>query len=648
MSARGTTLVSLMDMAQAIGLTGRPLRLDIEELKQLQTPCILHWDLNHYVVLRSVNRKGAVIHDPAHGLRTLAWKDVDRSFTGVALELSVGPTLTRKPKQPPVSIRSLTGPVGGLWRALGTVLALSVALELLALLAPQFLQLVVDQVIADGDKDLLKIIGIGFAVLLVIEVVISSARSWTLLWLGTHFSLNWTANVFQHLMKLPQEYFLKRHLGDVVSRFAGIDAIQHTMTSQFIGAILDGLMVALTLGLMIAYSPVLTTFSVVAISIYLLIRATYFRVYREANLSQIVVSAKQQTKLIESIRGVQTLRMFNQVSSQTARYANAVSDTLNTTVAIQRLNLIFGALSSMTTGVQRIGGLWLGAWLALNGKFSAGMLMAFTAYADQFMSRASGLVDYSIQVRMLRLQAERLSDIVLTAPEPHLEGDYVGEAPLSTITFKSVSFRYSDNDPWILKDCNFEIAAKETVAIIGPSGCGKSTLVRLMLGLLDPVEGTIAVGGVDLRRLGKRAYRELVASVLQDDRMFSGTVADNISFFDGGAVMPKVKWAAKLAQLHDDISRMPMGYNSLTGDMGRGLSGGQQQRILLARAFYRRPSILVLDEATSHLDVEREDIIMKGIGELEVTRIIIAHRPETIAHADRVYLFNEGVLTECT
>jgi ATP-binding cassette subfamily B protein RaxB len=304
---------------------------------------------------------------------------------------------------------------------------------------------------------------------------------------------------------------------------------------------------------------------------------------------------------------------------------------------VQKLNLLFGSIDGLTSGAQHIGVLWLGAWLALGGEFSAGMLMAYVAYASQFTSRASSLIDYVVQLKLLRLQGERLADIVLTEPELHTEAQWAGPEPEPSIRFDKVSFRYAAGEPWVLKDCSFEIKAGESIAITGPSGCGKSTLVRLLLGLLDPQQGTISIGGVDLKQLGKRTWRGMVGAVMQDDTLFAGSIADNISFNDEAATPEKIETAARLAQIHDDIIAMPMGYHTLVGDMGSALSGGQRQRLFLARALYKQPQVLVLDEATSHLDVACERSISETLKSMQVTRIIVAHRPETIQKADRTF-----------
>jgi len=641
-SLKGVTAREIIEMAQSLGLQSRALRLDMHELSQLEMPCLLHWDLDHFVVLKSVGKHQIVIHDPAVGERALSHADASGHFTGVALEFSKGPAFQRKRAEPPVSLRKLAGSIQGLGKGLFSLFGLALVLELFALLAPLLTQMVVDQVLADGDRDLLVFLGVSFLLLLLLQTAVSALRTWTVMWLSTHFNLAWTGNVFQHLMRLPQLYFLSRHLGDIVSRFGAIDAIQQTLTTRFVEIVLDGLMASVTLVMLFIYSPLLAAITLASIVLYGALRLIYLKIYREANLSQIVVNAKLHSSLLESIRGVQTLRLHNLEGAQTSRYLNAATASLNTSIAVQRLDLLFGSLNGLSAGVQRILVLCLGAWLVLRNEFTAGMLMAFVSYADQFTSRAASLVDYGIELKILRLQAERLADIVLTPPEKHTEPSYVGPEPPASILFHKVGFRYSEGEPWVLHDCSFAVRPGESVAIVGPSGCGKSTLARLLLGLLDPQQGVIEIGGVDLRRLGKSAFRAMAASIMQDDRLFAGSIAENIALFDPMALPDRIEHAARLAELHDDVVAMPMGYHSLIGDMGSALSGGQQQRLLLARAMYRRPRILILDEATSHLDVDTERAVNRALKSLPITRIMIAHRPETIACADRVIEITHG------
>lgn len=645
-SLKGATLARLIEMASALGLQARPLRLELTELGQLQTPCVLHWNLNHFVVLKHVKGSNVVIHDPAIGERKLSLAEVSRHFTGVALELTPSAAFKREKPKPPIAFRELTGRIVGLKRALAQILGLALVLELLALLSPQFTQIVLDQVLADGDRDLLTLLGIGFLLLTLVQAGVTALRSWSVTCMGTNLNLAWTGNVFGHLLKLPEEYFQKRHLGDVVSRFGAINNIQQTLTTRFVEVILDGLMAIATLAMLLVYSSWLALLTLGAFVLYGFLRFTSYRMVREANLGQIVAQAKQQSQFLEAVRGVQTIRLYNQVAEHAARYANKATDTLNRGIAVQRLSLVFSSINTLIFGAQRILMLWIGARMALDNQLSAGMLMAFVAYSDQFTVRAAGLVDYAIDLRMLRLQGERLGDIVLAEPEKLVDTGYYGPDPAAEIELRNVSFRYAEGEPWVLKDFNLKIAAGESLAITGPSGCGKTTLAKVILGLLDPQEGSLLIGGVEMKRLGKKCFRAMTSAVMQEDQLFTGSIADNISFFDPDVSQQRVERAAHLAAIHGDIVATPMGYHSLVGDMGSSLSGGQKQRLLLARALYRQPKILVLDEATSHLDIEREHWVNEAVREMQITRVVIAHRPETIASADRVVDFGKDGINE--
>lgn len=643
-STKGMTLVDLIQAAETLGLAARPVKLDMEELKNLTTPCILHWNLSHFVVLEHVGKEWVRIIDPSSGARRLSTEDVGKFFTGVAIEFTTTSTFERASPPPSLSLRKLAGKVTGLRRSIATVLGLALLLEAFTLVAPQFLQLTVDQVLADQDHDLLMFLGLTFSGLLLAQTTVSAVRTWALMWVGAQFTFNWTGNVFRHLLKLPQGYFLSRHIGDISSRFSAIATIQQTLTTQLVSGVLDGAMTLITLCVLFAYSWLLACITLAAVTLYGISRLLYFRVYREANLSQIMVEARRQSRFIESVKAAQTIRLANQQSISTGRYLNATADVLNTQLTVQKLSLVFDAMNSLSSGAQRVAILWIGAWLALSGNLSAGMLVAFVSYADQFVSRASSLIDYLIQLRLLRLQGERLADIVTTKVEPFLHGSYAGEVDDTSVTLDRLSFRYGQGERWIVKDCSAHLEAGESVAIIGPSGCGKSTVLRLITGLLDAQSGRILVGGVDMRKLGKARFRAMCGVVMQDDQAFSGSIADNISMFDPGATLDKVEAAARLAQLHDDIGAMPMGYNSLVGSMGSSLSGGQYQRLLLARALYREPRFLFLDESSSHLDLKTEALINASIASLKITRIIIAHRPETIRTADRVLVLDSGSL----
>ncbi len=642
LSLKGAKLSHLIAIAQQLGFTTRPLRLDMEDLGKLKLPCILHWDLNHFVVLANVGRSKVTILDPAVGQRKLSFAEVSAHFTGVALELRPGPEFKPQRAMPAVSLRQLTGKVSGWWRSLALIGLLSVALQVFVLLGPFYLQWVVDQVLVSADRDLLVVLGLGFGLALLLQVGTGLLRGWSVVYLSSRLGLQWMGNVFAHLLKLPLDFFEKRHLGDITSRMQSVQAIQRTLTTSFVEAIIDGLMAVVTLGMMLLYSWKLVLVTLLAVALYLGLRAIAYRPVRDRTEQQLVAAAKQQTHLLETLRGMQSLKLAGSEPTRQATYANLMTETVNQEVRLARMGLGFNTASQLVFGIERIAVIWIGATLALSNVFSAGMLIAYLAYKDQFAQRVSGLIDKWIEFRMLRLHGERLADIVLTPPEESLALPDLPPPADTRIEVSGLSFRYAEGEPWVLKDCSFTVEPGESVAIIGASGCGKTTLVKLMLGLLKPSEGTIKVGGQDLHRIGPQNVRKIVGAVMQDDQLFAGSIAENIAFFDPEIDFERVEKAARLAAVHEDIAAMPMGYHGLIGDMGSALSGGQKQRIILARALYRDPRILFLDEATSHLDVMRERLVNEAVRNLQLTKVIVAHRPETIASADRVLVLEGG------
>jgi ATP-binding cassette subfamily B protein RaxB len=371
-----------------------------------------------------------------------------------------------------------------------------------------------------------------------------------------------------------------------------------------------------------------------------LLRWGFYRPLRSASEEALVFEARQSSHFLESLRGVQAIKLFNAQGDRQSRFASLVVETMNAQLMVRKLELMFAVLHRLLFGLERVAVIWIGALLVIERQLSLGMLFAFLAYKETFAGRVSALVDKAVELKMLRLQGERLADIVLTAPEADSGG--AARTLGGSLELRELRFAYADGEPEVLRGVSLKIEAGESVAIVGPSGCGKTTLLKVMLGVHAPTSGEVLVGGVPLSRTGLRAWRDHVGVVMQDEPLFSGSIADNISFFSAQPDLDWVQECARVASVHDEIVAMPMGYHTLIGDMGAALSGGQKQRLLLARALYKRPQILLLDEATSHLDVERERAVNHAIRQLSLTRVIVAHRPETIASAARVIALHEG------
>jgi ATP-binding cassette subfamily B protein RaxB len=633
-SLKGMNLGQLIEAAESFSLAARPLRLDLHEVSNLQTPCVLHWDMNHFVVLKRVTAKHMEIHDPAKGLVRFSHKEASAHFTGVALELTPTSGFEIKNEKQRVRLRELFGQVLGLKRQLLQIFLISMGIELCGLLSPLYVQWVVDHALVSGDRDLVTLLAMGFFTVALIQVCVSALRSWVVLHLSTSISVQWSVNVFAHLIRLPLAWFEKRHLGDIVSRFDSIGAIQKTLTTSFIEAVIDGVMTIVTLCMMFFYNAWMSLITLTAVVLYALLRMLVYAPLRRATEEQILLSAKQQSTFLESARGAQAIKLFGREGQRQIMWHNRVVDTTNRLVATQKFMILYRLANGTLLGLELILSVWLGAQLVLANVFSIGMLFAFMTYKAVFASRISSLIDKAIELSMLSLQGERLADIVLTEKEDLRTQQKRGALVNPQLAVDNISFRYSELDPYVLRNLSLELPAGKSIAITGPSGCGKTTLAKLLLGLLKPESGRILVNGQELERMGLHNYRPFVNAVMQDDQLFAGSIAENIAFFAQSIDMDKVEEVCRMACLHDDVKAMNMAYNTLIGDMGTALSGGQKQRLLLARALYGDPQILVLDEATSHLDVELEKAINQAIQNLSITRIVIAHRPQTIAACD--------------
>lgn len=635
-SLQGMKLGRVVDLASALGFNARVLRSEMGYLAKAKMPCILHWNFNHFVVLNRVVRGKADIFDPSRGRYWMPLSEVANHFTGVLVELSPQPDFKVIEERKPVSLRRLMGPMSGVGRTFAQVMVLALCIELLTLALPYQMQLVLDQVISSGDSTFLITTTLAFLAAAGCQAVLILARGWILSWFGVSLGNQWTTHLFAHLLKLPVDFFFKRHMGDVVSRFSSVKTVQGTLTGSFIEALLHGLMGTLSLVILFAYSVPLALVILVCAGLYGLLRWLSYQKLRVINEEQLVYAARQQSELMESVRGIQAIKLSNKENLRWIRLANATHEASERDLQSQRLAMTFGALSQALFSGQRIVVVAIGALFAIRDAFSIGMLVAFVTYADQFTVRASGLIDKLIGLRLMTLHAERIAEIAFSEPEQQMGRGVSTHLTVGHIEVKDVSFRYAEDEPYILEGVSFTIEPGESVAIVGKSGCGKTTLAKIVLGLLQPTSGAVLVDGCDIRTYGLDRYRSLVAAVMQDDHLFAGSIAENIAFFDAEPSMEAIEACAKGAAIHDDISRFPMGYETLVGDMGSSLSGGQKQRVLLARALYRNAKLLVLDEATSHLDVTSEMKVNRHIRGLGQSKMVIAHRQETIDQCDRV------------
>ena len=636
-SLKGASLKQIMATAGDMHLGARALRVELGQLHKLQTPAILHWDLNHFVLLKKIKNGKVHFIDPGRGLRVMALEKVSDHFSGVALELAPTADFNILSNRLKPKLSDLWQNMTGMKRAIFQTLTLSIILQAVALAAPFYLQLVVDKAVGPGDARLLLALLIGFSGLVIIRAASEAIRGWAIIVYGNQMSFQMVGNIFRHLIRLPTSYFEKRHVGDIISRIGSARPIQEALTESVVAILLDGVMAVLTLIVLYIYAPLLCAIVLGSVALLALATLLIYPHLRRTEEETIVTKAIENTHVIESIRASTTVKLFGREAAREAAWRNLFADTINASTAHGKWLVAQKFFETLLTGLQIVVVVYFGAKMIMGGApaFTLGMLFAFLGYQRHFTDSATRFLQEGIKFRLLSLHLDRLADIVyedseiLAAPTTHkVDG---------AISVKNVSFRYSDNDPVVLDDVSLEIPAGSMVSITGASGGGKTTLMKLILGLYAPGKGQIEIDSLPLPEFGVAAWRAGIGVVMQDDLLLSGTIADNISFFDPQVDMQKVYRAAMAAEIHEEITAIPMNYLSMVGDMGSVLSGGQRQRVLLARALYHDPKVLFLDEGTANLDPKTELKIAETLQKMSITRVIIAHRPALIERSDTVF-----------
>lgn len=641
-SLMGTTLKSLVSISNDLGFAARAVRLELCELGQLSLPCILHWNMNHYVVLVQATERKITIHDPALGTVHYKTEQVSEMFTGVALELRPTSRLVTASRQEGSAVLSSVASVPGLKKMAIQILGLSVGLQTIALISPFFMQFVVDGAVVSADHDLLTVLAIAFALLFGVQSLMTFARSWCVLYMSTHLSLQWEGSAFAHLLRLPIPWFERRHVGDVLARFNSLSTIQRVLTTTTLEAVVDGLLALATVGLMFLYSRTLTFIVIGGVSTYALLRFLSKNRLRQLTEEQVALSAKASSLLLESIRAIGPIRLYDSTGSRLSKWLNAKVDSFNGNLKVERLGISLRTAQTAISGIEMVVILYLGATSVIDGSLSVGMLFAFVAYRAHFSSRATALVDKLVEFATLRVHLTRFEDIALTVAE---DDSSTGKVPCPTnpdLVLEDVSFSYGQGLPDVLRRVSLRIPFGESVALTGPSGSGKSTLLKILAGLLEPTSGRVLIGGIPLGMINKASYRSKLSTLMQDDSLLAGSIAENICFFDAEIGQAAIEGAAKLAMIDSEIASMPMGYNTTVGDTGSVLSGGQRQRVMLARTLLRDSQILLLDEPTSHLDIAKEIAVAKTIGNVRATRVSVAHREAYLSSVDRLVILDRG------
>src|SRR3954468_7882587 len=458
-SLKGVTLRDLMEIAARLGLACRPLRIEIGHLCQLRLPAILHWDMAHFVVLKAYRKKGIVVHDPAAGEKWFPITEASRHLTGVVLELSPTEEFCRTDERVRLPFSVFWSGMNGNSHVLAQILVLSVVIEILVLAAPFYMQLTVDEVIARGDVDLLLVLGLGFALLVLIKVASTVTRSFIILILQNSLSFQIASRLFHHLVRLPLSFFEKRHIGDIVSRFASIETLRNMLAEGLVTGLIDGLMSVLMLALMFAYSVQLGFVVLFAFALYAALRLALFRIFRKRSEVAIHSKAREESNFIETVRAVQSLKVLNRENERESQWLNRYAEYINANVRLGRARISFKAVNDTIYGLENVITIYLAARLALDNILSVGMIFAFVSYKLQFAERTALLIEKLMDLRILGLHLARLAHIALTPLERGHDQDFSYTRPIrGAIELRNVGFRYAEGESLILNNVNLCVA----------------------------------------------------------------------------------------------------------------------------------------------------------------------------------------------
>lgn len=644
-SSRGLTMREVRDIATHMGMTGRAVSCEIEELAQLRTPAILHWGFQHFVVLVKAGRSRLVIYDPARGRIVPTATELSQQFTGAALELGASPEFKRRSAPSELATASWFRFGRETWSPLLQILLLSVLLQIYMVATPFFIQLAVDEAALKGDAQLLTVLAWGFGLFCVFNACASLLRGVLVARLTSALGWDMTTRLFRHMVRLPLPWFQRRRLADVLSRFDAIGPVRDLVSGTLVSAVVDGILAIVTLAAMAFVSLPLSLVTLGGLLLYALTRLAALPLNMKFGGAAMMARIAENGKRIETVRAIQTLKVMGAENERELQWSSKLADSLRLDQRLTLTNLSFSTIQSLLDGLLRIVLTWMGVRAIIDGQMTIGVLYAFLSYQTQFSAKAALLVDQYIKWRTTGLYSHRLADIVLTPKEQDIDAPAaagIGIEIAGGIELRALAFAYAPHERPVFAHLSLRVAPGEFVAIVGPSGAGKSTLLKVICGLYPASAGEVLLDGQPLAAWGPKAVRRALGVVMQDDELLSGTIAENVAFFDESIDMDWVWHCLRTAALAGDVTAMPLRAETPVGDMGAALSGGQKQRLLLARALYRRPRLLVLDEATSHVDAACEGAINAALKALRITRIVVAHRKETIAAADRVIRLEHG------
>lgn len=648
--ANGTSLRGLSAAAESVGFSTRPVKASLDQLAKQTLPAIAHWEGKHYIVVYEITHKEVIIADPAIGQLTLKHREFLAKWTGYALLLQ--PTVLFK------EARETTTPFWQFFElvkpyrlVLAEVFVASLLIQIFGLITPIFTQIILDRVVVQRSDLTLFTIGLGLLIFGIFRVMIIGLRQYLLDHTANKIDLALIVGFIRHTLRLPLGFFESRYVGDIISRVQENSKIQRFLSGESLSILLDLLTVFIYVGLMFWYSWKMALVVLIIVPPFFLLALISTPFLRRISREIFNTNTSEGSYLIEVLSGIRTVK--STAVEQTVRWhweellQQAVKKKFSGEIIGNSLQIVSNLIESLMTTAL----LWFGASLVIKNQLTIGQLVAFNMLLSNVISPFQRLTVLWNEFQEVTIAIERINDVLDTEPEEDLHQQMRQTLPPieGNISFENVTFRYhSESEINVLENLSFELKSGQMVALVGRSGSGKTTISKLVLGLYPPTDGKILIDGQDITSLSLHSLRHQVGVVDQDTFLFGGTIRENISLGHPDAKLEAIIEAAKLAGADEFIKKLPMGYESQIGEGGGMLSGGQRQRIAIARALLDNPKLLILDEATSHLDAESERIIQNNLIKIigDRTTLVIAHRLSTIRHADLILVLDKGILIE--
>ncbi len=632
-SSRGASARDIMHVGDALDFNVRTMKAGLQQLDKLQLPVILHWDLVHYVVLVSIGRDGYVIHDPAVGRRTIEPAEFSRSYTGIALEFTPRPEMKPRRENRPVSFGWLLDGSVPYGKLLGLIFAMSTVMQALLLIVPFTVQLLVDQVALSRDTWLLAAGMGGIMLAVALYALLLWLRSTAIIFLNQAMDLAGSQKLIARMLRLPYEFFARRDTGSLLARFSNLRELRQLLTQGLAESAVEAVLASVVLLGMAMYLPAASAVAVLALAAYAAYRVATRTREQDRVAEMFHLMSTQYGSLVETMQKVQTIKA-NAIELSREQfwlgryvdYQNALASKLRTDYAKTLAMIVCFGSGYAATG-------WIALAAYFDARLSMGESLTVLLLLGMFFARVQQFLERLFELQVARVHLDGLADVVHGETERRGPAEAWAVADAARIEVRDLGFRYSASDPFVFRGVSFIVEPGQCVVITGPSGCGKSTLLAVLLGLWQPTEGEILIDGVPIGQIPLDQLRRRFGSVLQNDRLFYGTVRENVTLFEMAPPQERVDAALKAAAIDQVVSSLPMKEHTLMLDTAT-LSGGEVQRILLARALYKQPPVLLLDEASSHLDAATEHEVNRAVRALGATRLMVAHRSQTIELAD--------------